>query len=178
MALTGFTGAPGVSTFYTNAVPAARSALQAFFTSAGVALAGQVHWEVEQSGDVIDEVSGLTTAAWSDSGSMVGTGGGTGAYVGPAGVVVNWQTAGIVGSRRLRGRTFLVPSSTGTFDSAGTIVDSVVATVASAAATLVTSGGLRIYHRPGPVGSPAGISFPMVSSSVPDLAAVLRSRRT
>ena len=174
--LTGFHGAPGVSTFYGNVIDA-HVAVASFFTGAANALAGQVNWSVPNTGDVIDEATGVITAIWTDGSVVSGVGGGGGAYVGSSGVVVSWKTGLRLGRRLLQGRTFLVPSATSVFDTDGNIATGVLTAVQGAANALATSGKVNIYHRPTSVGATDGRSSVIVAAHAPDIAAVLRSRR-
>lgn len=176
VALTGFHGAPGVSTFYGNELDS-HVAVASFFTGAANALAGQVNWSVPNSGDIIDEATGTITAIWTDGSEVHGVGGGGGAYVGSSGVVCSWKTGLRVGRRLLQGRTFLVPSATSVFDTDGNITSGVLTAVQGAGNALATSGKVNIYHRPTPAAPTSGISSPVISAHAPDIAAVLRSRR-
>jgi hypothetical protein len=96
---------------------------------------------------------------------------------GPAGGLVHWLTTDVVSGHRVRGSQFLVPLAAGNFDSAGTIVNSTVSTLLSAAQALVTACApdLVVWHRP--VGGSGGSQHVVTGASVPDKIVVRRSRR-
>jgi hypothetical protein len=103
------------------------------------------------------------------------TGGGIGNYAAPVGLVVNWITGSFFNGRKVRGRTFIVPASNTAFFSDGTLQSSTMSTVVTAAQALaagtpnlgITSGnGVDTFALQNVTGA-----------SVPDRAAVLRSRR-
>lgn len=100
------------------------------------------------------------------------------AYSAAVGACVNWQATGIVNGRRLRGRTFLVPLA-GAFQTDGTLDTSFLSTLRTAATTFATSTSgldISVWHRPSPGGSD-GAAGEVVSATVTDKTAVLRSRR-
>jgi hypothetical protein len=146
-------------------------AIKAIFPSA-------VSWNIPSSGDVIDEVTGQITGAWTGgtAASIAATAAGT--YAAGTGCYVRWQTGGIVGGRRVKGRTFLVPISGGLYQSDGTIADATLATLNTAANTLAATGKLNIWHRPTNSGSNDGSSHLVTGASGPDRVTSLRSRRT
>jgi hypothetical protein len=103
------------------------------------------------------------------------------AYSGPAGAVVNWRTAGVRNGRRVHGRTFLVPLRGAAFENNGTLSTITQTNLRNESQTLADGAfdgpSLHVYCRPSTKGATDGLSFAVDSASVPDLAAVLRSRR-
>lgn len=94
----------------------------------------------------------------------------------PAMICVTWRTA--LANRSGRGRTFLGPVSAGVFQGNGTIVDSSLTAIRTAAADLVDEsdtdlegGALAVWSEKDQV------ARDFVGSSVTDQVAVLRSRR-
>lgn len=91
------------------------------------------------------------------------------------GLCVGWRSS--LATRRGRGRTFLAPISRVSFDSVGTILDSQLATVRTAAATLVSTGladgngGLMVWSPTDNTGRE------VIASKVNDKVAWLSSRR-
>jgi hypothetical protein len=143
---------------------------------------------VPSSGDVLDEQTGNITGSWSvGTAAAVVTGTGSGGYAGNAGLVVHWLTSTIANTRRLRGRTFVVPLVSLSYDSTGSLTPASITTATNAAAALVTSSGtlLQVWHRPvysKPKTTPPTLITPgsrgvVTGSRVPDLAVSLRSRR-
>lgn len=103
---------------------------------------------------------------------------GTGGYSGPSGAVVNWRTNDYRNGRRIRGRTFLVPLSGSSYESDGTLSPSALSNLRAFGEDMIGGGSgpqLGVWSRP--VGGSGGVFASVVGSSVPDLAAVLRSRR-
>lgn len=101
-------------------------------------------------------------------------------YAGPVGAVVNWKTGGFRNGRRIKGRTFLVPLNGGVFDTNGTLAAGLITSLTAGAAALAANnanGDLGVWARPTGPAATDGIWTVISSSNVPDLAAVLRSRR-
>jgi hypothetical protein len=150
--------------------------------------------QVPGSGDTIDAETGTITNTWSVATTpAVVTATGSGAYAGNAGLVVHWLTSTIIGTRRLRGRSFIVPTIATTFETNGSPTSTAVSTLNTAAAALVTATtpGLVVWSRPVKAHTKydpdtgVGTSIPARVGStgvvngtrVPDLAISLRSRR-
>lgn len=187
----GFSGAPGYSNFYfdTAAAPPL-AALQTMFTAFKpffTAGPPPLTWQVQNSGDTLDETTGKITGAWTGAlqPAIVATGASAN-YVGSAGAVITWRSSTPVGGRRPVGKTYLVPLMTNQFDTDGSIIPATLTAILNAALTFVTAaaGSLLIWHRPvyNTVPSPPvlvrpGSTVVCIGALVPDLAAVMRSRR-
>lgn len=96
---------------------------------------------------------------------------------GPCGAVVSWTTAGINRGRPVRGRTYAVPLAAGCYQADGSLTSGTVTQLGACAAALAgdPDATFGIWSRPR-LGA-GGAFFPVTSWSVPDMAAVLRSRR-
>jgi hypothetical protein len=176
----GWPGAPGVSTFYLANPPtqAQIDAIRAYFNSFVALLPSGLTVTVPQTGDVIDDISGLITGSWSvATPPTVVTGTGAGNYAGNAGAITHWLTGLVVNRRRVRGRTFLVPIVSTAFDTAGSLAAGTITTMSTAATTLLAALGtnFRVWHRP--ANGLGGGSGTVTSFRIPDLAISLRSRR-
>lgn len=135
---------------------------------------------VEDTDGTLDSIIDITAPA-----ATVCTGAGT--YATPAGANVDWITSTIHGSRRMQGRTFLVPLFGSAFQADGTLLDAYRATIQTAASALIAASGptFVVWGRPRkakplavpPVTARAGLLGPVVSSRVSDKIAVLTSRR-
>jgi hypothetical protein len=171
-------GGVGVSVFYTAFGTDATVEVAAFFNAIKAFFPSGVSWNVPSSGDVVDEVTGLITGAWTagTAASIVGTG--AGAYAAGTGVYVRWQTGGIVGGRRVKGRTFLCPLIVSAYQTDGTILDASLATMNTAVNTLAAAGKLNIWHRPTAKGANDGSTHLVTAGSGPDHVTSLRSRRS
>lgn len=192
---TGFSGAPGYSNFFFT--------LDAGFIDGGFmgdAAVSAATTAASRVADAFDAIDSLLPAAVrigqdpevavidSDTGEITGliarepvtavTGSASGSYSAASGAVVNWLTADYRGGRRIRGRTFMVPLAGSAYESDGTL--------SSGARNLLTTFGNSIIGDAGgpefgvwsrPVGGSGGVFATATSASVPDMAAVLRSRR-
>jgi len=178
VSLTGFTGAPGLTTLMlgsgiTNVAP-----ILAFFNSLTNVMPNGLQAAVPSSGDQINETNGQITGTW------IGSGGGTAssiaaaaAYSGSSGAVIDWLTPLIVAGRRVQGRTFVVPLTGVSYQSDGTLASTTITTIQNAANTLIAAlaGELKVFSRP--TATRTGAAATVIAARVPDIAAVLRSRR-
>lgn len=181
--LSNWPGGPGVSTVYCLDPEAFLPLLRAWLQNSAGFFPEDVLVQVEGVGDVIDSTTGELTGTWTAAVPDAVTGAHTGVYASPTGVCVNWLTAGVLNGHRLRGRTFLVPFGSSTFDLTGSIDATVLAALRESAASFVTAAAANfvIWHRPIPSGEPngprAGGHDIVVASAVNDKVAILRSRR-
>lgn len=137
-----------------------------------------------ETGNLIDVVSitpGAVTASLAASNMNM---------AGAVGAVITWRTQLVRNNRRIRGRTFLVPLVSATFDNAGNIAANNMTQLNVAANILRDSAGspdMGVYARPTPIrdanGDPTGNynedgawAF-ATGHSIPSVGAVLRSRR-
>ena len=171
----GTSGLPGVSVFYGELAGSANADLKAFFTAIASVFPAPLTWSVPGNGDLIDETTGLLSGTWINSGGGgVVAASSTGVHAAGVGAYVNWNTGALVGTRRLRGRTFLCPLQIERYDASGTILAATLTTLQNAANTVVTAGNLRVWRRPVPG---PGLGVAPVSATVPDQVTSLRSRR-
>ena len=171
-------GAPGVSTFYGDATLGMLDGISSFFDAIKGLLPLNLTITVPSTGDDVDPQTGEVVGSWSQAPTTpVRTGSNVAVYAGSTGAVVHWRTGGVVGGRRVRGRTFLVPL-VGAYDSGGSLSSGAISTLQTAANGLVSTAGsaFSVWHRP--TQFVAGSTHQVTSASVPDLAVVLRSRRT
>lgn len=173
-------GAPGVSQFYTfgGNLDNDTAAIRAFFNSLIGLFPSGLTFQVPGVGDTIDDATGLINGAWNATAAPAIVTGTSGlSYAGNAGSICHWFTAGVASGHRVRGRTFLVPLTNVAFDTGGSIATAALTTIRNAANTLISSmaGDFRIWHRP--VGGSGGSSHLVLTSTTPDLAISLRSRR-
>lgn len=184
-----FPGAPGYTNFYVGTNFAGPAPFTTFFDAIKVYLPLSATIQVPNSGDIVVQETGQIGGVWTSGTVGNVTGSGAGAYSGASGAVVEWLTNGIVAGRRVTGKTFLVPLS-GAFDSTGSLSTGALTALQNAAAALIAAltPNLLVYARPFP-GKPAegtkpakparsGTSYQVVAARIPDLAAVMRSRRT
>lgn len=186
----GFTGAPGYSKFsfsdLTDATSrnAAGAKVRQLFEDLKPYRGNAMSVLVNPSIDEFDMATGALTgsaAMTTPPTASVGTGG-TGVYAGGAGFCVTWNTSLILGRRRVRGRTFFVPSLV-CFDADGTLSPTAVAAISTAANTFLalTAPRPNVWSRQWSTSSPpvqiGGALAPVDSFTLRDMTAQLRSRR-
>lgn len=182
----GFQGAPGYTSFY--------------FAGGGglISDAGQIvsrvhdaleHLEAPLPTGVSIQVSGSVEVIDSDTGQLTGyvdvdqpdavEGDAAGTnFSAPSGAVVNWLTDDVRFGRRIRGRTFIVPLSGSAYQADGTLTTSALGSLndfASAMRSWDFDSEFGVFSRPR--GGSGGVFATCTGHRVPDMAAVLRSRR-
>lgn len=192
---TGFPGAPGYSNFHfsTNAgffdggllgdeaEAAAQSAanrVRNAFIGINSLTPSAVSIKFEAEAPVIDSDSGEILGAIPISLEDLTPSGNSDGFSGATGAVVNWRTNDYRFGRRIRGRTFIVPLAGTQYESDGTLNSSALSTLRGFGSDIVSGGDdpqFGVWSRPR--NGAGGVFASVVSSSVPDLAAVLRSRR-
>lgn len=186
---TGYTGAPGYTklkflqndgTSPTTAdVNAAAAAGRAFLTSTATAIPTGVSYAFvnpaqvfTNAGVLYNEVQCTATPP-----AVNGTGGAN--YPGGVGGVVYWNTNGINGGHRVRGRTYLVPFATTAFAGDGTLTSGLVTSIQTAANTFVaTFPPPAVNSRKLGQADRTDSTFTVLSATVKDRSAFLRTRRT
>lgn len=181
----GFTGAPGYTTLNflgsgTDEDESAEAieAADAFATTVAPLLANGTSLTVQAEAEVFDEATGELLAVHAVDpapSAHVGASGAQGPL--PTGAVISWTTPGINRGRKVRGRTYIVPLSLASYQSDGTLLGAVVTTLTSAATALVAhpDSSFGVWSRPR--AGAGGAFFGATTWRVPDMAAVLRSRR-
>lgn len=192
----GFNGSPGWTNFYfrdfADSEPTQQQAVDAvartntfftaikdkFTTAVSIAIQNDVEIVEESTGDLKNVLTVTAPAAIVGSNTIA-------TFSGASGAVVTWRTGSVHGGRRVRGRTFLVPTSTALYQNDGTLDPAHRTGIQTAADALASGAGspdLGIWARPkknpdtGAITSP-GAWYAVTGATVPDLAAILRSRR-
>lgn len=197
---TGFNGGPGYSNFFFRDFAAgeptdadgnsAAVRVATFFDGVKSLLPAAVKIDVPGDIEVIEETDGklVTVLNVAPRSQISGTAAANG-YSAASGAVVTWRTGGVVAGRRVRGRTFLVPTANIAFDLDGTLQQQHIVTIKAAADALISAAGspdLGVWARPAKqrinkagevIPARDGVWYVATSTSVPDMAAVLRSRR-
>lgn len=193
VALTGFTGAPGVATFYTDASTTPGTPdlvhIAAFFAAlTGIFPTGVVA-SFPSAGDILDPTNGQLVDAWSvPTPPAAVTMAGAGAMCSSQGAQVKWTTNDIADGRAIAGRTFIVPSAAGIFGTDGQLATAIQTQLYTSGAQIVAATPqCVVWHRPKKgkapeAGGPAPIErtgawSPIVGRQVPRKAVVLTSRR-
>lgn len=170
-------GGPGLSTFYTLDSVDGTPALNTFWNAVKAVFSSTVNVTVPSSGDTIDASTGTLTGGWSGGTAGTYTGSSAGAYAGGTGAFIKWNTSGIAGGRRVRGRTFIAPILAAGYDTDGTIASGYLTIIQNAATTLAGTGSFYVWHRPPAPGGAGGTMNLITSATVPDKTTSLASRR-
>lgn len=180
---TGFSGAPGVSTFHWDAtgtqanVDAALAATNDFADNARYPCPPSVTLHADQAVDEVDAATGALINVWNSTslyGPLVGVA--AAPYAGPAGACITWRTASVHLGRLVRGRTFVVPLSVDAYEADSTLTATALARITTAAAALISAAPVfGIWSKPR--GASPGVISAVVARTISDRAAVLRSRR-
>lgn len=132
--------------------------------------------QINFDSEVLDLTDGGTLiAAWAVTPGAEVDGQSTAVFSRATGARVDWGTDVIVAGRRLAGRTYLVPISSGAFDTEGVLTSAVRTSLLTAANAFITDTGL---NRPLRVWSRTHSTSSVVTdASVPAGGAILRGRR-
>lgn len=187
---TGFVGSPGYTNLYwrdpgsgTMSQPVVNSAITAVDTWLNAwqsSIPNSVSYVVAPDVDVIDDTSGELVNLFTGTPAVSRFGTAVGAYSAASGAVVNWKTQGLHRARKIRGRTFMVPLSSVAMDTAGTLDGTKLAALRTATANMISAFGtsaLVVWCRPSDKDTPDGVAATVTGYTIPDMAAVLRSRR-
>jgi len=138
-----------------------------------------VDYYITSSGELSGSVSAPTPPV-----AVLGTG--TASYSMAAGVKLNWNTSTIRNGRRVRGTTFLVPTTSSAFNQTGTAdttVRTAINTAAAAYLNALSATGLKgvVWSRPldaeDPNGPRDGAIADITGVEVSEKTAILRGRR-
>jgi len=157
-------------------VATAVASVHAFWLDCAPLIAGGAQLQVENFGDILDSTTGALTDTWTADPVAVVSAGGGGPYSAPSGLVIDWLTQTVAHKKRLRGKTFVVPITRDAYDSDGSLTSDVVTQMESYGGDLIAtqSNSFVIWHRGTGTDGSTGL---VTSCHVPDMAAILRSRR-
>lgn len=156
--------------------------MQNWATAIKALLPNVVSLNVQAETEVINEESGLMLGILTSPtpATQTGTAAAGVGWAAAAGAVVSWSTPNVRNGRRIRGRTFVVPVSNEVWDVDGTLKAVPFNTLNTAATALRADAAdidLRIWCRPTAPGANDGAEGLVMGHRVPDMSAVLRSRR-
>lgn len=190
---TGLPGGTGYSIFHfgefsfgepdVNTANAAKDRLGQFIGQIKPFIPPSVTMQVETELEVIESTNGLMTNVLGGTAGpgAAGLGSGTLGYSAPTGAVMSWSTGGIRNGRRIRGRTFIVPLAGNAYQNNGTLEEGCLTNLNAAAAALSSITGqpdLGVYARPTSKGATDGVWYAVTGFRIPDMAAILSSRRS
>lgn len=192
---TGFSGAPGYTVMHFRdfdtgdgpgvdptaaSAQAASDRMRAFLGAFPELLPITVRIDLDPNVDILEDSTGTMVDSLTVTPGAQLSGSSGGNYSAAIGAVVNWSTGSIRAGRRVRGRSFLVPLSSTAFFTDGTLSASALTTLQAAANILVdrtNTPDLGVYARPTLAGAADGQWVVATGARVPDMGAVLRSRR-
>lgn len=186
-ALNGWSGGPGLSTFYFDPgvvtvdaamVTGVTGRVRQYFDAWKAYMPTANSAQVESVADIIDYVTGALVGQVS-AGSAPSVVVGTGGNQGPAFVcaVGRLTTNSFIGGKRLRGRTYAGPLAAAFTDSTAP-EGGLLAAVQSGLVLVNTSGGgpsMVVWHRP--VGGSGGAIAGVINTSASPTFGILKSRR-
>lgn len=153
-----------------------RSFLNTFWNSIRGLQSTGTTFTIRTTGRELDETTGALTGAWSEPTVFVASGAGGSIPVPDATqALIQWRTGVIVGSRFVRGRTFLPGLASGNLQGGNLIPSGASVILAAATALAASSADLRVWHRP--ISGSGGSSQKVTSATVWNEFAVLRRRR-
>lgn len=168
-----------MTTFYAEAdgTVAIGVAAAAFFQAVKAMIPTGTTITVPSGGDVIEETTGTLVGTWGTSSTTVISCTGSGAFAAGVGARAVWTTSAIRGGRRVRGSTFVVPLTTGYYESNGTLSAGAVTAMQTAIENFLVQvpTQARVWSRPRP-GLP-GAAVQINTGQAPDRVSWLRSRR-
>jgi hypothetical protein len=177
----GFTGAPGYTQHYFDAsgstlgAQSASDAVRTFWNAVAVQLPTSWTFSIESDVEEIDDSTGHLVSVTPTTPLTQSVFGDSALYAGGVGAVTKWVTNSVHGSRRLTGRTFVIPLNATKYESNGTLTSGCVTALRNAAAALQGHADFGVWGRP--VAGANGLFAKAVASNVRDHVAWLSSRR-
>lgn len=188
---TGFPGGPGYTNLYfsdttgsgaldQDLVDSAASQAQNWIAAWRPRLPTSVFTGIDPTVEAIESTTGAVQAFWTATVAAPVAGGGVASFSGPSGACVSWYTSTVRKNRRIRGRTFVVPLDTASYEADGTLIPTIPGVIIPASQALISSSGpahLGIWCRPTTKGGTDGQWARATSFRMQDKAAILTSRR-
>lgn len=180
----GFTGSPGYTKFrfaggtFAPGVGTLSNAVGAFWDAVHFILPAGVGVSTTPAYKTYDADTGALLDQGNDTGAIsnwVGTV--TGPYSGTSGACLGLDTTTIGGTRRIRGRMFIVPLGGSEYDVNGTLSADAITRLSNAAAGLKSASADTWAVWRQPVLGAGGLGAPITGTHVNDRACILRSRR-
>lgn len=144
--------------WYTLDPADATAALGTFYNAVKSLFPTAVTWQIPSAGDTINSDTGRLAGSWSGGTAATVAGTSATAYAGGTGILVRWLTNTVLAGRKFIGHTYMLPTTTATYDTTGKIASAAATTMQTAVDALVAGSALVVYHRP-PKGTFAGGFF-------------------
>ncbi|HKZ21560.1 MAG TPA: hypothetical protein VJQ57_15825, partial [Acidimicrobiia bacterium] len=173
----GFTGAPGYTQHYFSADGAslgaqdAVDAVRTFWEAVAVQMPTSWIYSIDADVPVLNDSTGALQSVEATTPGTQSVFGDAAAYAGGVGAVTKWLCNEVHGSKRLTGRTFVVPLNSTKYDSTGTIVTSALTALRTAATDLAGHPDFGVWGRP--IAGANGLFGLCVASNVRDHVAWL-----
>lgn len=191
----GFLGAPGYSNFHFTtdggfwdggllgdsaqaAADGAASDVQFAFQQVNSYLPSGVQIDIESEAEILNSDTGEILGFANVDVAGVGGGGSSSSWSGASGGVINWRTNDYRFGRRIRGRTFMVPLDGDAYEGDGTLSTGGRGALQDFAERIQLGTGsadFGVWSRPR--NGAGGVFATVTGFNVPDMAAILRSRR-
>lgn len=178
---------PSVTTLFLGStggdnITNATAAIRAFFASRAALFPNEVSISFDTQIDELNVATGELEGSQPVAALAGVAGSGAGVWAAGSGIRVDWLTGGFVAGRRVRGRTFLVPSVGGAFGTDGRVLPAqITATQTDAntmrAALLAANMPLSVWARPSETVVRPGTLWPVSGQAVSAIAATLRGRK-
>lgn len=181
-----FPGEPGYTNWYYDMTDSVAGDLQTwadqmqtFFTALQPRLPTNLSVSIDPEVAQIDSSTGKMVGLGVITPGTPAVGTGSGPYSGTSGAVVRWTTNSFKNGRQVRGHTYLVPLYGGAYASDGSISTVTRNDIQDAAEAAIVGPVVKrvIWSRPAKGGSD-GTYAAVIEAYVPNLAVVLRTRRT
>lgn len=164
-----------MSTFYAGtSSTSALAEVRSFFDACKSHITDDITWSFPSTGDQIESSTGTIVGSWTRAAAASVTGTAASSWTAGVGGRVRWETGAIIGGRRVRGATFLTGFGIASYENNGTLSNSAVSDITTAANALAATGSFMIWSRPGPSGSGTSV---IVSGNLVDRVSWLRTRR-
>lgn len=188
---TGFPGGPGYSNLYfrdfsgTGAVDqgivdGAVAKVQDWLSFWRNRLPTSVKTGVDPTVEAIEETTGELQGFWTATVAAPAGGLGVASFSAPSGACVSWYTSTVRNGRRMRGRTFIVPLDTVSYENDGTLIESIITAAPAVNNAMIADSGagdLGIWARPSAPGASDGQWALVTAARLNDRPAMLTSRR-
>lgn len=173
---TGFTRLRFLGNLTTAEVTQQLNAMKTFFGAMTTALPTAVSIAYQALAQEYDDAGVLTKEISGTPPSNTAGSGGT-SWAAPVGGVINWETGAFNShGHRVRGRSYIVPLASVTYDAQGTLASGFLTMIQTAASNLLSGLIPMVVVSKHPDGSFDQIRQ-VTASVVPDKACILRSRR-
>jgi len=139
-----------VSTFYGLDGGVLLAEVQALYVKVAPTTPVDVTFSFPSAGDIIEDTTGVITGSWAGAVYAPIPGSAAGTYAAPVGLLFRWTTGTIADGKRVRGRTFIVPSIGNIFSASGQVDPAVVSAFDAALAAFVVANAANfvVWHRP------------------------------